>query len=401
MTNPLRQYRGMLLAVVFLTLIKTAAAAGPIEAKNIYFKPHRIDHQRIESCGVGDFNNDGKLDIVAGEKIYFAPDWKAKQFRKINTDINEQGDGYAWDFMDAPLDVDGDGWLDVVTCSWHGEKMEWLRNPGPNGGDAFWVLSAIEKRGPYECGDLADVDGDGKLNEILPANGRTSWAERGTLPNGKPGMIVHEIATTACTFGAGVGDLNGDGRPDVLRPGFWYEAPKDIRKEAWKEHPIALGSLDPTKADHTPQILVYDVNADGRNDIVTSSAHGYGIFWYEQTADGKFKQHVIDNTWTQAHSLTLADVDGDGDLDLFTGKRFRAHNGHDPEDDLPPGVYWYELTQKPEASWKQHIVSFNAGIGSGMNIPVVDIDGDGDLDVVVTGKWGGPALFENRAVRKK
>ena len=131
---------------------------------------------------------------------------------------------------------------------------------------------------------------------------------------------------------------------------------------------------------------------------MTSSGHKHGIFWYEQTADGDWRQHVIDKTWTQAHSLTLADVDRDGDLDLFTGKRFRAHNGHDPEGDLPPGVYWYELIQKPEVSWKRHVISFDEGIGSGMNIPVVDIDADGDLDVVVTGKWGGPVLFENRAI---
>jgi hypothetical protein len=399
MTSRLHSRRSLLLAgIVLAATAPWASAAGPLEAKQIYFKPIRVDQKRFESCNVADFNNDGKLDIVAGEFIYLAPDWKAVRIREIKSDINDSGDGYAWDFMDAPLDVDGDGWLDIVTCSWHGQQMEWFRNPGP-GGEGFWTMTLVEKNGSYECGDLADVDGDGKANEILPATAHTSWAEVGTLPDGKRGLVVHRIAEAGGDWGTGVGDLNGDGRPDILRPSQWFEAPKDIRKDPWKSHPIAMGNLDPAKSDHTPQILVYDVNADGRNDVVTSSAHGYGIFWYEQTADGGFQQHVIDNTWTQAHSLTLADVDGDGDLDLFTGKRHRAHNGNDPEDDLPPGVYWYELVQKPEVVWKRHVISFNAGIGSGMNIPVVDIDGDGDLDVVVTGKWAGPVIFENQAVR--
>lgn len=72
------------------------------------------------------------------------------------------------------------------------------------------------------------------------------------------------------------------------------------------------------KADHTPQILVYDVNGDKLPDVVTSSAHGYGIFWYEQTRENgavTWKQHVIDDTWTQAHSLALADINGDGTPD--------------------------------------------------------------------------------------
>jgi len=142
------------------------------------------------------------------------------------------------------------------------------------------------------------------------------------------------------------------------------------------------------------------VDADGLNDIITSSAHGHGIFWYKQARNGEqmsWPQHLIDKSWSQAHSITLADLDRDGDLDLVTGKRFFAHNGSDPDEHAPLGVYWYELKRGAAIEWEKHIISYGEGIGSGLSIPVVDLDADGDLDVVVTGKWGGPAYFENTA----
>jgi len=210
--------------------------------------------------------------------------------------------------------------------------------------------------------------------------------------------VKHVISTETMNFGCGVGDINGDGRPDVLRPDAWFEAPADPRGGQWTQHPWALGGNDGT-VDHTPQILVYDVNADGLNDVITSNAHKHGIFWYEQEREGQaieWKQHVIDDTWSQAHSLALGDLDGDGDLDLVTGKRFMAHNGADPDAFGPLGVYWYELRRGPGPAWTKHVISYDQGIGSGVNLCVVDLDSDGDLDIVVTGKWGGPAWFENK-----
>ena len=365
---------------------------------------HRVGTFRSEACGVGDFNNDGKLDIIAGQYWYEAPNWKAHQFRylKDKTDdqgksyeVNSEGKGYYDDFTNIPIDVDGDGFLDVVTCCWFSKQIDWYRNTGSAGGP--WPITIIEKNGNFEAADLCDIDGDGKELEILAHTQDTKWYEISTK-NGKRSFIRHQVSTNPKHYGGGVCDINNDGRPDIIRPNAWYESPADPRNGTWKEHPLALGSLKEGHSEHTPQILVHDVDTDGLNDIVTSSAHRHGIFWYKQVkqdSDISFKQHLIDKSWSQAHSLTLADLDDDGDLDLVTGKRFYAHNGGDPDAEAPLGLYWYEFRPADPPQWIKHVISYGKDIGAGLNIPVVDLDDDGDLDIVVTGKWGGPVYFEN------
>ncbi len=384
--------RNALLITCCLLTLAMAAAAETQAA----FEMHRLGTYRGEAVGTGDFNNDGKLDIVALPYVYLAPDFTPHKVTEIEGEVDEEGKGYRWDFMNAPLDVDADGRLDVVTCSWFGKKAEWLRNTGFDG--EHWPRTLIEEAGNFECGDLWDLDGDGKALEVVPSVKPTVWYEAGTLEDGSRGMLIHVISKEEMALGSGVGDINGDGRPDVLRPEAWFEAPEDPRTGEWKKHPLAVGGKEDGTFDHTPQIHVYDVNGDGLNDIITSLAHGYGIFWYEQLPGGAepaWKRHIIDDSWSQAHSLVLADMDNDGDLDLVTGKRFMAHNGNDPGGNEPLGVYWYELNRDADPVWTKHIISYGEGIGSGLSLVVTDLDADGDEDVVVTGKWGGPVWFEN------
>ena len=391
-----RQLALVLAFSMFCVSLAAAEPAAPTPSP-VKFVAHRIGSFRSEACGVADFNGDGKIDIVAGPFVYLAPDWKPVKIRELAGSVDEKGKGYNHDFANLPLDCDGDGRLDVVSCFWHEKKLSWFRNAALDG--KLWAETDIEVNGNCETGTLEDIDGDGKAREVLADTKRTAWYEVAKGADGKSKVVGHVVSEKPLDFGGGAGDVNGDGRPDIIRPGAWFEAPADIRKGMWIEHPIALGNKEEGKAEHTPQILVYDVNKDGLNDIITSSAHRYGIFWYEQVRKGgeiTWRRHTIDDTWSQAHSLTLADIDCDGTPDLVSGKRFMAHNGSDPDEFGPLGVYWYKLERGPQPKWTKYAVTYNEGIGSALNVPVVDLNGDGKLDIVVTGKFGGPVWFENK-----
>ena len=352
--------------------------------EEILFEKHTLDLGSSESAAIADINGDGRLDIVSGENWYEAPHWTKHHFREILYTNN-----YIDDLSTLPLDVDSDGRVDLVTSGWFSKKLAWWRNPGKTG--AQWHEHAIDTGFPIEFTLLVDVNNDGKPEEIIPQFGDEkaplAWYE----PDHHGGFIKHVVSPRSYGHGIGVGDVNGDGRNDILTQQGWLEAPRDPRSSDWKMHADwNLGDVG--------FLYVADVNGDGRPDVITSMAHNYGIFWLEQKAGDSWERHVIDDSWSQAHAVTLVDFRGNHNIGLLTGKRYMAHNGHDPGEREPLGVYWYErviAAGSGRVDWARHVLDYGGRTGGGIQIPVADIDGDGDLDFVVAGK-SGLFLFENK-----
>jgi hypothetical protein len=260
---------------------------------------------------------------------------------------------------------------------------------------------------------MRDIDGDGTPDLVYAAAGAVRWAKPDPANPTGPwlSMQVGEQGTYGA-HGIGAGDINGDGRVDILNVYGWYEQPPKGQTGLWRYHPQPFGRGNGRGGEGGAEMCVYDANGDGLSDVVTVlQAHAFGLAWYEQKRDSggtiSFTQHMISDdfstknagnvTFSEPHGSTCADMDKDGIPDFIVGKRYFSHKESylDPDPYGPPVLYVYRTVRSKQAPGGAEFVPelvHNAS-GAGSQVLAVDINKDGAMDLVTSGEVGAFAFF--------
>ena len=376
--------------ILALSLFGIIALFG---AHPVKFEMQLLAVDANEGVAVADYDKDGKLDVSAGRNWYRNPGksgvWVPRPLR-----IMEDRGGYAHSNGEHAHDVDGDGWIDVVSNSFWLPEVNWYRNPGKKGlkWGLLWERNLLmdTKQKTNELCQLLDIDGDGKREWI--ANQWNKKAPTIVWHQDEKGKFKGHTIGPQSGHGIGFGDLNNDGRSDIVIGTGWYERPEgDPYAGPWKFHKSWTKSL-------SCPVLIRDVNGDGKSDLIWGNGHDYGVFaWLAKGFDDKgdflYDEVKIDDSFSQAHALHFADLDGDGVDELITGKRVYGHNGRDPgANDVP--VVMYYTWDKEFKTFGKYVAAKGAGIG--LHIVTADLDADGDLEIVVPGKEGTQILWNKR-----
>jgi len=390
----------------------------PPEQTSSRFRKQQLDEFFYTwGAGAGDINRDGVLDVVAGPYYYLGPDYTSRREIYVSPTINP-GNQFPNSGYDFVFDFTGDGWPDVVA----GENRPLFMYVNPKGEHRRWAKYPAVPQANSELVLMRDIDGDGKPEAIF---GTGTGSAAGTLAYAKPDpadptkpWVVHTISDPGLAYGhsMGAGDLNGDGRVDILQTaGWWEQPPAGANQGKWIYHPEAFGRWGRSEGAGGAELCVYDVNGDKLNDVVTGlNAHGFGLAWFEQKRDAagriSFERHmIIDDystknagnvTISEMHASLAADIDGDGVPDYVTGKRYWSHlEGYTDADPYgAPVLYWFRTVRNPKApggaEFVPELINNRSGVGS--QFTAVDLNKDGAMDIITSSTrgtfifWGKP-----------
>ncbi|WP_304236572.1 VCBS repeat-containing protein [Jiulongibacter sediminis] len=345
-----------------------------------------------EGVAAGDLNNDGLKDIITGYYWFEAPDWTKHEIAPSR--VYQPRKEYSKSFLVYTIDVNQDGWEDVVNIDYPGTAAYWFENPQNQKIEWKKHIIADSVGVGNESPGFIDMDEDGRIDILCSdvAKKQIIWLQAPTEP-GQTEWVKHAISqenvagTDRYSHGIGYGDINHDGFKDVVITAGWFEGKDDLSSGDWIFHPADLG-----EACSHMQIL--DINEDGKNDVVSAAAHKLGVWWYEHIEEEgkiKFMRHLMSETTAQTHSSIMVDLDGNGRPDYLTGKRYLAHNGNDAGDADAPILMWFSFSPEPPHYYEQ-IIDIDSG--AGLNIAIEDMNQDQRPDIIISNK-NGVFLIEN------
>jgi hypothetical protein len=391
----------------FVLLLLASAASAAERSLDTFKRQQLTDTYYSEGAGAGDINGDGKMDVVYGPYWYEGPDFTVKH--EIYPPKPQNLKGYADHFFAWVYDFNGDKLGDIFVVGFPGTPAYVYENPGKGKWDSHWkkhtVFDIVSNESPHFC----NIVGDERPELICTRGGFFGYA---TIDWDKPfekwtwHPVSAKTAPVSFGHGLGVGDINGDGRADIIHANGWFEQPEKTDGDPlWTSQKAAFHG----GAYGGAEMYAYDVDGDGDSDVITSlAAHDFGLAWYEQVKiDGKidFKQHLIMGSkpeqnryglvFSEPHSVNLADIDGDGLKDIVTGKTYWSHHQGSPMWDAGAVTYWFKLVRgKDGVDWVPIKADGEAGIGR--QLRVEDLNGDGLPDMVMGGMRGAHVLTHVR-----